>query len=335
VAFDKLALRSFIEAGSQSFRENTVSFILYCPYCGKEKLYIRKEDGYFKCWKCAETENFKGHADYAFTLLYGGKLEEYRAILYGEVGGPLQRLNVALADHWGEEEAPIEVPPLIVDWEWSPMSVRYDSPEFERGRIYLNGRGISDAIIEKYDIRYSPWENRVQFPFIVNGKLAGWQGRLCSDVTEITNSATGKTTKISKAMTTLQQNIQGRYFMFGDGIRGSKHVVLCEGPVDALKADLCGGNVASLGKAVTPYQLEYIGTQVDRLYVALDPDAADEMARLTRQKRLGLEIFILPPPAGCKDLGAAAPEAVYEEFRTAKQFYSGQVIVNVGGQLCY
>lgn len=333
--FDSQALRSYVENGSQTFRENSVSYILYCPHCGKEKLYIRKRDGIFKCWVCAETQNFKGHAEYALTVLYGGKIDEYRQVLRGEVGGPLQRLDFMLADHWGEEEDFIETPLPLVDWQPSPLSVDCHDPGFEPGRAYLHGRGLTDAHIEKYGIRYSPWENRVQFPFFVHGMLVGWQGRLCSDAKTTVDAITGRERKVLKALTTIQDGVQGRYFMFGDATKGHDHIVLCEGPMDAIKADLCGANVSSLGKGVSPTQLEYIGARFKRMYVALDPDAADEMARLVRSKRMELEVYILPPPEGCKDLGEASPEAVFEEFQKARRFYPGQIIINVGNRLCF
>lgn len=334
MAFNPEGLRGFIKNGSQTFRENSVSYILYCPHCGKEKLYIRKKDGVFKCWVCAETQNFKGNAEFALFALYGGKLEEYRMVLRGEVGNDMRQLDILLADHWGEEETELEVEPQLTDWEWHPLSVDCHEKAFEPGRKYLNGRGLSDAVIEKYNIHYIASENRVQFPFIVDGKLVGWQGRFCGP-TEIKDPISGYVRRIPKAMTTIQEGVQGRHFMFGDSLKGSQHAILCEGPMDALKADLCGGNVASLGKAVTQRQLEYLGAKVKRLYVALDPDAADEMARLVRNKALGLEVYILAPPPGCKDLGDAEPGAVLEVFRTARPFYRGQIIVNLKGMLCF
>ena len=333
MAFDPAALRHIIEAGDQSFKENSVSFIFDCPLCGSEKLYFRKSDGQFRCWKCAESVRFKGRAQWGLAALYGGRADDWQRLLEGEQG-LRGRLDIVLEDPWGDDEEVLDIREPLVNWEWPLLSVGADQLEFEPGRQYLRSRGIGEAMIQKYSIRYSPAENRVQFPFVVDGQLVGWQGRLCGPA-EILDTLTGQYRKLNKVLTTIQDGVQGRHFMFGDSLKHAKHAVLCEGPVDALKAELCGGNVASLGKAVTQYQLDYLGYCVDSLYIGLDPDAVEDISRLVRDKRMGLKTYILPPPKGCKDLGEAEPEAVYEGFRTARQFYGGQIIVQVGSQLCY
>lgn len=336
MAFDAQALRGFIETGNQNFTENTVSYIFRCPHCGKPKLYIRKSDGVFRCWVCAETQNFKGSAEYALVALYGGSIQDYRKVLRGE-DAPLDRLQLLFADHWNEEdEAPIEIEPELVDWEWSPLTLGPDEEGFEPGRQYLASRGISETIIRKYGIRYSGWENRILFPFVVGGKLVGWQGRLCGP-SEVYDAASGRTRRIPKALTTIQDGVQGRHFMFGDGLLGSEHVILCEGPIDALKADLCGGNVAALGKGVTERQMRSLAARVKKIFMALDPDAAEEMTRLMCATAADVQFHLLPPPDGCKDLGEASPEAVLEAFHEAERrpFFRNQSLLFLGGKLCY
>ena len=101
--------------------------------------------------------------------------------------------------------------------------------------------------------------------------------------------------------------------MFGDRITGD-HAVLCEGPVDALKAHLCGGNVCSLGKLVSIYQLNLLrNSGIRKLYLALDPDAFMEAGRLLRDVADELEVYDMRPPASLSDdtdLGKMSLEAV-------------------------
>ena len=102
--------------------------------------------------------------------------------------------------------------------------------------------------------------------------------------------------------------------MFQDRI--TDHVVLAEGPVDALKAHLCGGNVASLGKNVSSYQLDLIRQSgVKRLYLALDPDAFNESQAILKKMAYDLEIFAMVPQSG--DLGGMSFEEVYRLYLEA------------------
>jgi DNA primase len=67
-----------------------------------------------------------------------------------------------------------------------------------------------------------------------------------------------------------------------DDIRRQRAVVIVEGYMDAIAAHLFGFDnvVASMGTAVTPTQVSSIRRYVDRVYLALDADAAGQMATL-------------------------------------------------------
>ena len=108
--------------------------------------------------------------------------------------------------------------------------------------------------------------------------------------------------------------------MFQDQLVDSPHAVICEGPIDAIKADLCGGNVATLGKAVSKEQVDIIKQSgVQKVYIALDPDAGIEALKL-RDAFSGLEIYRLLPEDGYEDLGAMSPDQVYRQFLKAERF---------------
>jgi len=108
--------------------------------------------------------------------------------------------------------------------------------------------------------------------------------------------------------------------MFADRVAGHDHAVLCEGPLDALKAHYCGGNVATMGKAVAPAQIQLLKSSgIKKLYLALDPDAAEEVNRLVESLSGHLELYdMIAPTNGTKaDLGAMSLEEVYDLFLSA------------------
>ncbi len=271
---DPEVLKQIIETGSADFIQNSMSYIFDCPRCGKaRKLYVRKDDGRCRCWVC-QHDGVDGRVEKAMILLYGGVWEHWEAILR-EGSSNLRGLETKWYDHFGEEEELIDPDDQeFIGWEWPPDAFPCCSVEGQRGLAYLISRGLTEAIVAAHEIYYRPRDNRVMFPFYMNGELLGWQARICGSDERI-DSVTGLTIKIPKALTELQPGVAGNYVMFGDNLRTSAHCILAEGPMDALKAHLCGGNVASLGKGMaSSRQLKWIAARVKKLYIALDPDAA-------------------------------------------------------------
>jgi len=323
-------LRKMLEESGVYFNDRSrTSYVLACPKCGRDKkLFIRKKDGRFVCWRCRETDNFQGRPEYVLVELLRIPIEQIKARLYGGIDIPAGgvSLDVSLHDFFGKEEGTgedddIELLPEGVDeiaevpWEWD--CYRLNQPEGWRGAAYLEGRGVPLDIAVSYDIRYQPRSRRVLFPVVAGGRLLGWQGRFIEN-NKVYNEA-GELCETPKALST-KDIPRDRVFMFSDRLIGSKHAVLCEGPVDALKAHLCGGNVASMGKAVSRLQIKLLrNAGLRRLYFALDPDAADETGRLVREFSDELECFWMAPPAPYKDLGEMDMRDVLELFRGAER----------------
>lgn len=329
-------LKKFIETSGASFKQNAMSYIFSCPRCGKkEKVWIRKSDGYFRCYVCAENSNFKGRCEYALSEILSLSVHEISTALYGPATGPLQRLKLELEDHYGDREDDDDefwLPQERVPYDWPLMYLDANSKNFEKGRTYLYSRGISEDIIRKYDLRFSIAENRVVFPYVVEGVLVGWQARFCGK-TEITDSTTGRVVKIPKTLTTVQDNILTSNVMFSSNLDTVNHCVLGEGPFDALKAELCGGNVASLGKGVTEGQIAHIAAKVSKIYLALDRDAGKDISRIKKiALKLGLQPFLMVPPDHREDFGDCTPEEVLECFKRSTPL-SGQLTLTIGQSL--
>jgi hypothetical protein len=344
VNFEPKALARIIEAGGVDFKQNAISFIFSCPRCSKKnKLYIRKRDGAFVCFVCKETDNFKGRAEWALHELYPGlSIRELREKLYGD-DLPEQLQSELFVQFepgpWGydEDDDEISADPVPNDVFWPPQFVTVDNPmAFANGARYLHERGLGIEHVRTYDIRYDPTEQRVIFPVKVDDKLIGWQARYIKS-TEYFDETRAKMVRIPKILTskTLSES-GGHWLMFQDRLRGSPHCVLTEGPVSALKAHLCGGNVASMGKAVTENQLRTILRYgIRKVYLALDPDAADEVRRILRTLTPEVEAFLLLPPPGREDLGDATQEEVYAQFLCAPRLEPDTLMVSLGGTFAY
>jgi hypothetical protein len=323
--FDREVLKNLLETSPLSFKENEGSFIFDCPRCSKkDKLWIRKKDGRFVCFYCAEIDNFKGRPEYALKELLGIPLDVIKNKLYGEAWHQdgTGCLNINLRDF--DEELEDDVP-ILKEIAWPHDAYPICEPSSARGALYLESRGLPKNIAGEYGIRYWATQRRVLFPVIQHGVLVGHQARAVYP-TEWVDKVTGALKSAPKIVTS-EGLERDKALMFHDRLVDSKHAVLCEGPMDAIKAHLCGGNVAAMGKIVSRGQLQALRRMgIEKVYLALDPDAADEASRIA--KELGdLELYIMQPPAGFKDLGEMSFEAVREVFDTAPKVTSNRLFV--------
>ena len=337
--FNSEALALLVESGGVQYRQNSISYIFNCPRCLKtNKLYIRKKDGRFVCWVCAETQNFKGKAEWALHELLGLRIPELQKKLYGfEITERADVLELDLEDIWGLEESDeivLEDIPVVKGVEWPPDFVPLRHPGFAPAARYLHGRGVTAQDVITYDIRFQPSEKRVVFPVVVDGDLVGWQGRYI-DKTSIEDPETGDIQKIPKILTSTTLRESGsRFVMFQDRLKGSPHVVMAEGPISAIKAGLCGGNVATMGKSVTQRQLDTcLSYGAKKVYLALDRDAAPDILRIAGLLPENVEAYLLLPPDHRDDLGDATQEEVLEQFKKAPRVRSDTLLLSLGSEI--
>jgi hypothetical protein len=290
-------------------KQNSMSYILTCPRCSKkDKLYLRKRDGRFVCFYCRDKSDFYGYAEYALKELLQMSLEELRSLLYGTQtvtnGG---RMELSLRDFYGDsDEIPEDEEEPMLPIELPCDCVHIDEPMARKAQTYLLGRGIGPELWKIYGIKYWPSKQRVVFPVSEGETVWGYQARtIVKDVQPKILTSTG-----------LKRD---RVVMFADRLKGSAHAVVCEGPVDAIKFHLVGGNVATMGKVVTDRQIGCIKDRgIEKIYLALDPDATDEMNNLIRKLRSDFKVYQVEVPHGFKDFGEMPLEAVRDCFNNAK-----------------
>lgn len=326
MAIDPDVLSDFIELHGPSYKQNSVSYIFDCPRCSKrDKLYIRKRDGKYVCWYCREISKFFGNAEYALSEICGLPLVLVKEALYGAdaQNHDYAALDLKFGDFFGEEDEVSldigldEIPALKWPLDFFPMDHKFAA----EGRSYLEGRGIPLEVAMGYDLRYHPREHRVMFPIEAAGKLVGWQGRITRPEKwwDEENAKYVKTEKILSS----RGIPRDRVLMFGDRTITGDYVVLTEGPMDALKCHLAGGNAATMGKAVSPGQVALLRKKgIRRVYLALDPDAVAETSRLV-QIFADLEVYSMMAPAPFKDIGEMSMAAVAELFGQARRLNVG------------
>lgn len=317
MSFDVDGLLQFLgEAGIEPDGTTRRSVTFRCPRCEKaRKLSMIRENGYWSCWHCAAL-GVKGWPEDLLVLLLQVDWTQAKEML-GQNITPTD--TFFLPPPWTELEVEEDVLPIMA---WPAHAFRLDHPQARRGVAYLEGRGLPRDLLMEYDVRYSQEWRRVMFPMVVEGFLTGWQGRSVVDAP--TDPVLRRRYLKAKNSDDLPR---GRAFMFEGRLRGVGHAVITEGPVDALKAHVVGGNVAALGKVVTDGQVAtLVRYGVRTAYLALDPDAMEEnklMVRRLRDHGIATRWVEIPEPyedLGAMPLGEAArtildaPEITLQDF---------------------
>jgi DNA primase len=292
-------------------KQNARSYIFDCPACGgNEKLYIEKENGRSICFKQKNEKCPTTKTGVIATLALISELsyEQVKNEINGRVAVsqtgnlPIEQKKIK------EENKKEELVPVTLPVDFYPLK---NNDQAYNGLNYLIGRGFNYDNLSKYSLGYSPSMRRVIFPVIMNGILYGWQGR-----------------SIDKEAKLKVYNAPGQWkaktLMFYDNIKNSDFVILTEGPADALKFANTGGFVCTMGKTVSDEQIGLIlSSKVKSVYLALDPDAIEEMGSITKKiysnKDRRLKVFLAEVPQGKKDFGDCTYEECDHAFKEAEE----------------
>lgn len=332
-------LKEFIDGAGLSFRESGQSYIFDCPQCGeRNKLYIRKTDGQTTCFKCKGKDvDPGGRPEFVLSTLTGLPLGEVSKRLYrwmpkastfGKIDIPGLELEAEDSDGETFTTGAEPVPSFDLPSNSYPLD---DDFHAKRGADYLEGRGVPRGIAMEYGIRYWTPKRRVVFPIAMHGVNVGYQTRMIDPVKPYVVEKEGKQKIITplKSITYPEALPKDRVVMFHHRMVGSPHAIFHEGPVSSLKAHLCGGNVATMGKAVSAAQIDLVRQAgCKRLYWGLDTDAVETTARLVRSCGLE-EMYHLPVPAGFGDHGEMAMEDVLDIFHGAQRVFSTNVFISL------
>lgn len=308
-----------LEENGLDFKEKSRTITgVPCPLCGREdKFSILKTNGYTVCYRASCDYGKRSFAQYVQVLMgisleeaiqkLKSKKDEFEGILSGGLS-----LEINLKDPFEpSNEIDLMEGVQVKNYpEWYMSSI--DSEESKEGLEYLQGRGITKDIAKKLDITYSSFHKRIYFPIKINGICYGYQGRAVKNVDAKDKVRNNEGFK------------RDTLVMFADNLIKSKDVIIAEGPVDAIKFDLVGGYVATLGKEITSKQLSVIMSyNPQNVYLALDDDAAYEM--MTLSEKIQLPVYRIQIPESCKKRCEAAGkkadfgECTFEEAKEAKE----------------
>lgn len=255
----------------------------------------------------------------------------------------------------------------------------------DHGRVareYLEGRGVFPETIEQFEIGYAPLEwdllakaftkkgfpledaekvglvakrrdgggyydrfrQRVIFPIKdVQGRNIGFGGRLIAGAEGPKYLNSPETPLFSKGHTLYALN-RAR-----EEIRKKGRAIIVEGYLDVV---IChqygfGETVASLGTALTPFQVKLLGRYAPKVYIAYDADAAGEKATLRGLElvpQAGLEVKVVAMPPGedpdtfLRKFGTIAMEQALEQSRSLVDYkidtvFTGEDFSNLDGKL--
>jgi hypothetical protein len=320
-------LAQYIKDLGLSFKETSQSFMFNCPLCGgKDKLYIRKSDGRFRCFKCVTDKGFSGNVEYAIIELTDLPLKQVKESLYGSEQERASYVELVMKDFLeeGEEiEDEVVIKPPVLTWPYHCLPI--DDSGSQNGAIYLQKRGIPLDIANVYQIRYSPQNRAVAFPVYVGEDLLGWQYRTIDPNRFLIDDEVKE-----KPKTWSSPNLpRDKVFMFANRLIGVESAVLCEGPIDAIKAHYAGGNIAAMGKSISSAHIAtLLRSGIKKVYVGLDQDAFTELDSLLYKLGDDVELYRVNLPESDKekvDLGSLSMEDALKAIQSSERMVRGKL----------
>lgn len=311
-------------AGGHKESTSVLSFewLFPCWSCGSSRLRYNHAKGAWKCWKC-------GRSGDTLALVAGLlRIDDMAAAQYivdSYVGGdaPTQGLTSTLV----REKPAVRTLPVL---SWPEGVEVLGDPSWwphERAWRYLTHRELTVAQVHEYRLgfgRVGRCENRIVFPCYMDGALVYWQARATWDPPP--GEERGTFIKSINPVARTEESVHASEILFNyDRARIESHVVVCEGPIDAIKVGPHA--LALLGKAPTPAKVERIRrTRANRVTIYLDRGETERRhAHALAEQLAGLvDVFIAVPPEGY-DPGALDP--------TTNAYYIAGAVPYVGGQI--
>jgi DNA primase len=308
-------LLSYAKEYGFPLKERRRSLVGKCPECGKEDhLYLFKDKGTGKCFKCQKKYNSLTYLMKitGFSYKRVAELLKLKEPINWDAPFKVEQLELAFS-------APVYTPLLNQELKTINMPFNFCKINLDiakSGMEYLLRRGLTPEQLIKYDFRYSNTMQRAIVPVRWNGNLVGWQGR------DITGGA--------ELRYRSSENFPKANILFGyEFLDTSKdYVIISEGIFDSLKMEFLGNSLCAFGKDVTPAQIQLIKElPIDRVYLALDPDAFNVLDDLYSALR-PLAVYYMVPPVGRKDFGECNVTEIEGVFKNATQYTLGSSIGN-------
>ena len=177
-----------------------------------------------------------------------------------------------------------------------------DDPLVQKAWTFLFGRGLFNLNEESEDPYYvcksGKYENRVIIPFKDEGEMFYFQARALDDrKPKYLNPGAENGPKPSEILYPYDES--------------SDHLVVCEGPLDAISLQIRGVNATStMGCSISRVQAEMLQDFNGKIVLGYDNDDAGDRGIKnfdTLRKEMRMASFeVCPPPSGYKDWNEAA-----------------------------
>jgi DNA primase len=271
-----------------------------CPVCsydikgletldGKGNLEVNYPLQVFKCWVCAETHGTYGHVGKLIDK-FGNKRDK-------------KDYNLIRPDEYVKDERKYQK--LVLPKEYQKFSdVNPKYPPRAQAYNYLKSRGITDEIIEKYDIGFcvdGPYIGRIIVPsFDKQGELNYFIGRSWNPKSKFKY----KNPEAPKELLIFNES----------RIDWEKDIFLVEGVFDAF---FVPNAIPLLGKFLSDLLWETLYEKAKaRIIVCLDPDAWEDSKKIYNKLNGGklykrIDIIKLPGENDLGDLKGIIPEDSY------------------------
>ena len=247
-----------------------------CPYCasidnvesdGKYNLCVNYECGTFHCWKCQE----KGRLS-KLVKTYGGEnlLTKYRKEIHNIKNSQLYKLK-----NLGDISNDIELKyyDIFISLPNGFKKVNNITNDSKEAYEYLKKRGITDGIIDKYNIGYVKWcddfryRNRIIIPsYDLYGDLNYWVGRDYSGKSKLKYC---------------NPDIEKKLFVFNEKyINWYDNITIVEGVFDHI---VVPNSIPLLGKSIDNESAVYKAiteNAMANVNIMLDDDAIDDALKM-------------------------------------------------------
>lgn len=266
-------LRQFLgEEKRSTHKTGHENYAFFCPLCNhyKPKLEIDLITGRWHCWKC----DSKGRSPYSLLKRVNAPKHTLLSVRekYSTVG--VLRPHSIISP----QEVHLELPSEYVSLK-QPVSESFAA---KLATKYLERRGLTQNDVDRYEIGYCP-SGQYSEKIIIPNRNA--EGKL--------NFFTGRSYNPNSTFKFKTPSVEKDFVGFELFISWKFPVILCEGALDAIT--IRRNAIPLYGKTISNKLKEkIIKENPPRVYIALDPDAARDVAKIAEYfVNSGIETFLV------------------------------------------
>jgi hypothetical protein len=302
-------------------------YLLPCPKCGSSRLRwnSRKSHwGAWKCWACS----ISGDTLRLIELLERvDDVDAVALVMDGHVGGnaPNQLGTKLSPSRATPKHAKLTRLPQIA-WP-DGVDVLADTPLHAPAWEYLRTRGLTPKDLAGQRVGWGRlgWlRDYLVFPVYMDGGLVYWQARAAFE-----GEGSGFRKTLNPRSVPGCATAQDVLFNY-DRARAAQHLVICEGPIDALKVGHHA--VALFGKVAGPIKVQrLLRCRALRYTIYLDAGREERECaeRLAEQLSTFAPTYLATPPAGY-DAGALTVEYNAQVIANAERYHGRRLQTQLG-----